>query len=129
MAVSLTPKTTYMKAGTANLLNAVVLIAAGVYGYFGVAAADGSHSLTALIPAAFGVLFLAMQKGVVNSNKVIAHIVVVLTLVLLIMCIMRFVKVDEWNAKKYLFLACIISNAIALVAFIKSFIDARKNRA
>ena len=118
-----------MKAGTANLLNAVVLIAAGVYGYFGIAAADGSHSLTALIPAAFGLIFLAMQKGVTTSNKVIAHIVVVLTLVLLIMYIMRFVKVDGWNAKKYLFLACIASNAIALVAFIKSFIDVRKNRA
>jgi heme/copper-type cytochrome/quinol oxidase subunit 4 len=117
-----------MKAASANLLNAVVLIAAGVYGYFGIAAADGSHSLTALIPAAFGVLFLILQKGVAAANKAIAHIVVVLTLVLLVMCIMRFMKVEEWNEKKYIFLACIITNAIALIAFIGSFIAARKNR-
>lgn len=117
-----------MKAAAANLLNAFVLIIAGLYGYFGVAAADGSHSYTALIPAAFGVLFLPMHKGVATANKVIAHIVVILTLVLLIMCIMRFVKVETWDAKKYIFLACIISNGIALIAFIGSFISARKNK-
>ena len=117
-----------MKAATANLLNAFVLIAAGLYGYFGVAAADGSHSYTALIPAAFGLLFLILHKGVASANKIIAHVVVVLTLVLLVMCIMRFVKVEQWDAKKYIFLACIISNAIALVAFIGGFVAARRNK-
>ena len=121
-------KINVMKAATANLLNAFVLIAAGLYGYFGVAAADGSHSYTALIPAAFGLLFLILHKGVASANKIIAHVVVVLTLVLLIMCIMRFVKVEQWDAKKYIFLACIISNAIALVAFIGSFVAARRNK-
>ena len=117
-----------MKAATANILNAIVLIAAGLYGYFGIAASDGTHSLTALIPAAFGIIFLAMQKGVANHNKIISHIVVVLTLLLLVMCIMRFVKVQNWVDKKYVFLACVISNAVALIAFIGSFIEARKNR-
>jgi len=115
-----------MKPATANLINALVLIAAGLYGYFGITAADGTHSLTALIPAAFGSIFLLMQKGVANGNKTISHIVVVLTLVLLIMCIMRFMKVDGWIDKKYIFLACIISNALALIFFIKSFIDRKK---
>lgn len=117
-----------MKAAGANLLNALVLIGAGLYGYFGITASDGSHSLTALIPAAFGIVFLVMYKGVANGNKMVAHIVVLLTLVLLIMCILRFLKIEEWDAKKYIFLACIISNSIALIAFIKSFIDARKSR-
>ena len=117
-----------MKAATANILNAIVLIAAGLYGYFGIAASDGTHSLTALIPAAFGIIFLAMQKGVANHNKIISHVVVVLTLLLLVMCIMRFVKVQDWVDKKYVFLACVISNAVALIAFIGSFIEARKNR-
>jgi peptidoglycan/LPS O-acetylase OafA/YrhL len=117
-----------MKAATANILNAIVLIAAGLYGYFGIAASDGTHSLTALIPAAFGIIFLAMQKGVANHNKIISHVVVVLTLLLLVMCIMRFVKVQNWVDKKYVFLACVISNAVALIAFIGSFIEARKNR-
>ncbi len=117
-----------MKAATANFLNALVLITAGLYGYFGVTASDGSHSYTALIPAAFGLLFLGLQKGVASANKVIAHIVVLLTALLLVMCIMRFMKVDEWDTKKYIFLACIISNAVALIAFIGSFAAARRNK-
>lgn len=115
-----------MKPTTANLLNALVLIAAGLYGYYGVAAADGTHSPTALIPAAFGVLFLILNMFWAKNAKVISHIVVVLTLVLLIMCISRFVKVEDWNDKKYIFLACILSNALALIVFIKSFIAARR---
>ncbi len=117
-----------MKATTVNLLNSIVLIIAGLYGYLGVAAADGHHSPTALIPAAFGILFIILGLFWTKSPKVISHIVVVLTLVLLIMCTMRFVKVENWDAKKYIFLACVLSNAIALAFFIKSFVDARKNR-
>lgn len=117
-----------MKAPIANLINAFVLIAAGLYGYFGITAADGTNSLTALIPAAFGLVFLLMHKGLVNHNKVIAHLIVVLTLALLIMCFIRFNMIEEWDAKKYIFLACIISNLIALVAFIFSFVAARKAR-
>lgn len=127
-SVSLRLKKNSMKAASANLLNAIVLIAAGIIGYFFIGAADGSQSPTALIPAAFGVLFLLFHKGVAAGNKVISHIVVMLTLVLLVMCITRFVKTEEWGAKKYLFLACVLSNALAMVAFIKSFIDARRNR-
>ena len=117
-----------MKAASANLLNAIVLLAAGLYGYFLILTPEGTRAPTALIPAAFGLLFLIFQKGVASSNKIISHVVVVLTLVLLIICSMRFIKIEEWGPKKYIFLACIISNAIALVAFIGSFIEARKNR-
>jgi peptidoglycan/LPS O-acetylase OafA/YrhL len=120
-----------MKAAQANILNAIVLIAAGIIGYFvlpNMAGSDGKQSFTALIPAAFGLLFLALHKGLVAQNKIIAHVVVVLTFVLLIMCTSRFFKVDGWNEKKYIFLACIITNTVALIAFIGSFIEARKNR-
>lgn len=117
-----------MKAAGANLLNALVLIGAGLYGYFGITTGDETRSLTALIPAAFGLLFLVMHKGVARGNKAIAHIVVVLTLILLIMCIWRFTKLPEWTTAKYIFVVCIISNAIALIAFIGSFIAARKSR-
>jgi hypothetical protein len=117
-----------MKPVTINNVNAIVLVIAGLYGYFGVAAADGHHSPTALIPAAFGVLFIIMGQFWAKSPKVVSHVVIVLTLVLFIMCGMRFVKVADWDAKKFIFLVCMLSNGIALVFFIKSFIDARKNR-
>jgi protein-S-isoprenylcysteine O-methyltransferase Ste14 len=117
-----------MKAAQANLLNTFVLLAAGLYGYFMILTPEGTRAITALIPAAFGLIFLVLQKGVAAENKIIAHVVVVLTLLLLIICTMRFLKIEDWGAKKYLFLACIVSNTVALVAFIGSFIAARKNR-
>jgi exosortase/archaeosortase len=117
-----------MKATQANLLNAIVLLAAGLYGYFMILTPEGTRAITALIPAAFGLLFLVFQKGVASQNKIISHVVVVLTLLLLIICIMRFLKIEDWGAKKYLFLACIVSNIIAMIAFVGSFISARKNR-
>jgi hypothetical protein len=117
-----------MKATQANLLNAIVLLAAGLYGYFMILTPEGTRAVTALIPAAFGLLFLVFQKGVATENKIISHVVVVLTLVLLIICTMRFLKIEDWGAKKYLFLACIVSNIIAMIAFVGSFMAARKNR-
>jgi hypothetical protein len=117
-----------MKSTQANLLNGIVLIAAGLYGYFGILTPEGTHAITALIPAVFGIIFLACQKGVATENKIIAHVVVVLTFLLLIICTMRFLKIEDWGAKKYLFLACIVSNVIALIAFIGSFMEARKKR-
>lgn len=117
-----------MKPVTVNLFNAIVLIAAGLYGYFGVATASGTPSLTALIPAGFGALFIVLGLFWEKSPKIISHTVVVLTLLLLGMCIGRFFKGEVWDAKKYIFLVCMLSNGIALVAFIKSFIDARRSR-
>ena len=117
-----------MKAASANLLNAIILIAAGLYGYFVILTPEGTRAPTALIPAAFGILFLIFQKGVASQNKIIAHVVVVLTLLLLVVCTKQFFGIPTWGAKKYLFLICIISNAVALIAFIGSFIEARKNR-
>ncbi|MEO5984863.1 MAG: hypothetical protein ABIP80_05120 [Ferruginibacter sp.] len=117
-----------MKAVHANMINALILIGAGLYGYFGIKGADGNHSLTALIPTAFGLIFLLMHNGLAKSNKTVAHLVVLLTLVLLIMCLIRFLKIEEWDAIKYIFLICIVSNAVAFIVFIKSFIDARKER-
>jgi hypothetical protein len=117
-----------MKAAQANFLNAIVLLAAGLYGYFMILTPEKTHAITALIPAAFGIIFLVFQKGVATENKIIAHVVVFLTLLLLIICTVRFMKIEIWDTKKYLFLICILSNAVALVAFIGSFIVARKNR-
>jgi hypothetical protein len=117
-----------MKPAQANLLNALVLLASGLYGYFVILTPEGSRAPTALIPAAFGLLFLILQKGVATSNKIISHIVVMLTALLLGICVSRFFKIEDWGAKKYIFLACIVSNIIAMIAFIGSFIQARKNR-
>lgn len=56
-------------------VNALILIAAGVYGYF------TSGSPTALIAPAVGLILLAMVIPVKKENHKIAHIGVALTLV------------------------------------------------
>lgn len=70
-----------MKASTINLINSLVLIIFGTWGYFDY---ETSQSLTAFIPVVFGVILLICQNGVKTENKVIAHIAVVLTLIILI---------------------------------------------
>ena len=117
-----------MKPVTINAINALILIFSGLYGYFGVATASGEHSPTALIPSAFGVVLIVLGLFWAKAPKVVSHIAVLLTLVLFIMCAMKLAKVEGFGAKGTIFLICTLSNLIALIVFIKSFIDARKNR-
>jgi hypothetical protein len=117
-----------MKPVTVNAMNATILIISGLYGYFGVTTASGEHAPTALIPAAFGLVLVILGLFWNKAPKVVSHVVVVLTLVLFIMCAMRLAKVEGWGPKATIFLICTLSNLIALIVFIKSFIDARKNR-
>lgn len=115
-----------MKPLTANYLNAIILIGASLYGYFLLPLGPGEkQSVTALIPAFAGVIFLILGLIWKSKPKIAAHVAPVLALILIIMCVMRFVKIDDWNAKKYIFLICILSNLIALIIFINSFVQAR----
>ncbi len=68
-----------MKAHTASLINAVLLIVLPLWGYF----SSETPSNTALIPVSIGVVLLAMNYGVKKENKIIAHIAVLLTLLIL----------------------------------------------
>lgn len=117
-----------MKPVTMNAINAIVLILSGLYGYFGVTTVSGEHSPTALIPAAFGLLLLIIGLFWAKAPKVVSHVAVLLTLVLFVMCAMRLAKVDGWGTKATIFLICTLSSFIALVVFIKSFIDARRKK-
>ncbi len=61
------------------IINALVLIALGVYGYI------SSGSPTALIAPAIGLILLGLSFPVKNENKTAAHIAVGLTLLASIM--------------------------------------------
>ena len=69
-----------MKAHVISLVHAVALIGLGGYGYL----SSDTPSVTALIPVVFGVLLLAMNNGIKKENKVIAHIAVLLTLLIIV---------------------------------------------
>ena len=115
-----------MNAATANLVNAIILIALGAWGYFG---AD-KPSPTALIPVGAGVALLCMYPGVLKHNKTIAHIAVSLTLLLLLALIMPLMSaIGKGNSMAiYRVAIMMVSCAVAMFFFIKSFIDARKAR-
>tara|TARA_Y100000739_G_scaffold171841_1_gene149550 strand:+ start:502 stop:891 length:390 start_codon:yes stop_codon:yes gene_type:complete len=115
-----------MKAHTASLINAVLLIVLPLWGYL----SSETPSKTALIPAVIGIILIAMNTGVKKENKVIAHIAVLLTLLILIALIKPLMgAVGRGDGLAILRLAVmIISTALAMVFFVKSFIDARKKR-
>ncbi len=115
-----------MKAHTASLINAVLLVGLGLWGYF----ASESPSPTALIPVVFGVILALLNGGVKKENKVIAHIAVLLTLLILFGLIKPLMGVlERGNTMGIVRVgAMLLSTVVALIYFIKSFIDARKNR-
>lgn len=114
------------KAHTASLINAIALIGLGAWGYFG----SETPSPTALIPVGIGLALLLMNGGVKKENKVIAHIAVLLTLLMVFGLAMPLKgalgRGDTMAAARVGIM--LLTTIIALISFIKSFIDARKAR-
>ncbi|PCH65739.1 MAG: hypothetical protein COC01_09340 [Bacteroidetes bacterium] len=115
-----------MKPSLASLLNGLILISLGLWGYFG----SETRPLTALIPVIIGVILLLLNKGVRNENKVIAHIAVVLTFLILLGLIMPFLGAFARSNNAAIIRVGIMmfSTIVAMMFFIKSFINARKSR-
>ncbi len=118
-----------MKPFQANLLNALMLIVMGLWGFL--SEDEATRSTTALIAPAFGIMLLAMTSGIRNQNKLIAHIAVTLTLLILVMLIAmplpaRIEDGDQLGMIRILLM--IATSALAMVAFVRSFIAARKAR-
>ncbi|MEM6316812.1 MAG: hypothetical protein AAF960_04035 [Bacteroidota bacterium] len=115
-----------MKAHTASLINAITLIVMAGWGYL----SSETPSVTALIPVGIGVALLACNPGVKKENKVIAHIAVLLTFIVLL----GFYKPLTGamgrgdNMAVIRVVLMIASTLFAMVYFIKSFRDARKAR-
>jgi hypothetical protein len=113
-------------APTANLVNAAMLLVMSFWGYF----ASDNPSLTALIPAGFGMALLLCQQGVMRENRVIAHVAVLLTLLVFVALFMpmngAIARGDNMAMVRVgLMLA---TSLAALVAFVLSFIAARRAR-
>ena len=115
-----------MKAHIVSLIHAVALIGLGGYGYL----SSDTPSVTALIPVVFGVLLLAMNNGVKKENKVIAHIVVLLTLLIIIGLIKPLTgAMGRGDSAAVARVATmLVLGVLAMVSFVRSFIAARKAR-
>ena len=113
-----------MKASKANLINSFSLIIFGVWGYI------DSSSITALIPVMIGGPLLVCTSGIEKGNKVISHLAVLATLVILVALIgMRLPKsIDQGGVGLFRVIAMISTSLLAMVAFVRSFIKNRKSK-
>tara|TARA_A100000164_G_scaffold311378_1_gene289343 strand:+ start:444 stop:800 length:357 start_codon:yes stop_codon:yes gene_type:complete len=111
-----------MKPENANLINGLSLTLFGIWGYF------ESLSITAFIPVLFGAILLSCYYGIKNNNKIIAHIVVVLTFLILFALVFKRLPNAYSSGGMGLFrsIAMIFTSIFALIFFIKNFIDNRK---
>jgi hypothetical protein len=115
-----------MKAPQASLINAIILVAMGLWAYF----AAESAPKTAFVPVGFGVILLALNGGVKKENKAVAHIAVVLTTLVLLALIMPLVgSIRRGNDLAVIRVALMMGSSVyAIVYFIKSFKAARLAR-
>ena len=116
-----------MKAHTANLINSLVLIGLGLWGYY------ETDAPTALIPVFFGIALLIATKGIKENNKIMSHSAILFTIIIFIALVgMRLPKsLALGNDEGYGLYRVVVMSGTSLVAiifFIKSFIDARKNK-
>lgn len=107
---------------TANLLNAVILLAMGFWG----AIASKFGSPTVYIAPVFGLIFLLLHGGLRAQNKVVSHIVPALTLLQVLMFMMPLMK-REGIAQMRVGLI-VLMGVVALISYIMFFVKARKER-
>lgn len=109
-----------------NLINSIALISMSVWGYI------DTNSFTALIPAVFGVILLLLGTMLTNEKlvKLSAHLVVLFTLFILVALVVQVLPgvVERGGIGLIRVILMISTSAIAMIVFIKSFINNRKSR-
>lgn len=121
-----------MRPYHANLLNCIALILMPVWAYFSYEGTveEPNVSMTVFIPLIFGVILLLCNNGLKKENKIIAHVAVLITFIALIGLIMPLnaaIK-DDRLLSLIRVLGMMLTGSIAMIVFIKSFIQARKNK-
>lgn len=98
----------------------------GSWAYF----TSDNPSVTALIPVIFGVILLAINSGVKNEEKIRSHVAVVLTLLIIFGLISPLKGAIERGSMigTIRVALMLLSSIVAMVFFVKSFIDVRKAR-
>ena len=89
-----------------------------------------SRPITALIPVFIGLCLLLVNKRVKNEDKLGAHLAVLLTLLIIIGLLKPLIGSFEKENYQAIFRITLmeVTSILALISFIKSFIETRKNR-
>ncbi len=116
-----------MKPYRTNLIFAILLVLLGLWGLIARYAEQGDWQFTALIPAGFGGLLLILTPGLKKENKIIYHIVVLLTALVGAMAIgMLIDKGFDGSRKSWIFILIALGAVISLVRYISHFIKNRR---
>ncbi len=113
-----------MKPYTVNTFTAIVVIGMSAWSYF------GSDSPAALIPGIIGLVFLALSGPIKKENRVVAHIIALLTFLLLMSLKSRTGALEHDNTASIVGVTLMM--AVCLMApanYARSFINVRRNRA
>ena len=115
-----------MNAHNVSLINALTLIGCSAWAYLG----SDTPSVTALIPAGIGVILLALYNGVRKEKKIQSHVAVVFTVLAIIGMVPIFKSMLDRGYTNGIIRAAamLFTSLLALVLFVKSFIDARKRK-
>ena len=109
-----------------NLINSIALISMSAWGYV------DTNSFTALIPAIFGIILLLLGTMLTNDKlvKLSAHLVVLFTLLILLALVIQVLPgvLDRGGIGLIRVILMISTSSIAMIVFVKSFIDNRKSR-
>ena len=118
-----------MKAHKANLINSLILITLGFWGAYPFIIHQ-TGSATSLIPIIFGILLLLLNPGLKKECKIRSHIVVLLTILILLSLFMPLKgSIERSDTTAIIRIGIMmLSSLFATVTFIKSFIDARKQK-
>ena len=114
-----------MRPHKISFVNAITLISFGLWGYI-----DVDYSPTALIPVIFGIIILILNPGLKRENKVVAHIVVLLTFLILGGLVKPLMStLESGNTMGITRVSLMmLSTLMALIVFIKSFIANRSKK-
>ena len=119
-----------MKTFQANLINSLTLILMPLWSYltYEGTADKPEQSITALIPLFLGVLLLLCNNGIKNNNKIIAHVAVLITLIAIGGLSKPLMSAIEEGRNLGIFRVTlmVLTSVIAMITFVKSFIEARK---
>jgi hypothetical protein len=118
-----------MTAHTASLLNALVLIALSSWAYL--SSSFETPSWTVLIPTYIGIVLLACYPGIRSGNRIVTWLAALITLLTLFALFRPLMSVLVRDDTPGLIRVSIMmaTTAMALIFFVKGFIDALKSGA
>ena len=116
-----------MNASNVNMINALVLV---VLGMWGVNSTGLENSPTPVIPVVVGIILFVCTGFIRNHHKVVSHIAVVLTVLIIFGLARPFMKAIDNGDSMAMFRtgAMIFTSIIAMIFFIKSFREARLSK-